>query len=225
LISARKTRSDFFRVLRRARARGDEESIHELRKTAARLRCFCETAGQGVVAADLRWFRRAASDLRDMDIVLDMEPPAALADWLRRERERKLTRFRRTLRRDRVDALRSELARLPDIRKRDARDAAEQTKARARERGAELGPGSEPHELHALRRALRRLRFQRQWIGRGTKRIEKLLDALGELNDLATARRLADQCPARAKLGAWRSELDAKIRAAAQRGADLWERH
>ena len=221
MASAKKMTTDLGRLLGRSRKSGDAKAIHDLRKTAARLRAYCELLGDEVLAGDLRWLRRSAADLRDIDVVLDLEPPAALAEWLREERSRRLRRFRRATRGTRSRALRAELARLPRLRRRRAKRGIARSEADARDCASGLGSKSPARDFHALRRALRRLRLRREWADRRTKEVERVLERLGELNDLARARRFAEECPARRSLAGWRGDLDKTITKASRKALAL----
>ena len=89
--------------------------------------------------------------------------------------------------------------------KRDIADIAEKLldrlDAKAMKRGRAVGPGAEAGELHPLRKSLKKLRYSVEFLQsiyrpkrtkRFLRRLKKLQDALGEINDAAMATRLAE---------------------------------
>ena len=89
--------------------------------------------------------------------------------------------------------------------KRDIKDVAEKLldrlDAKATKRGRAVGPDAEAAELHPLRKSLKKLRYSVEFLQslyrpKATKqflrRLKKLQDALGEINDAAMATRLAE---------------------------------
>ena len=89
--------------------------------------------------------------------------------------------------------------------KRDIKDVAEKLldrlDAKATKRGRAVGPDAEAAELHPLRKSLKKLRYSVEFLQslyrpkatkRFLRRLKKLQDALGEINDAAMATRLAE---------------------------------
>jgi inorganic triphosphatase YgiF len=89
--------------------------------------------------------------------------------------------------------------------KRDIKDVAEKLldrlDAKATKRGRAVGPDAEAAELHPLRKSLKKLHYSVEFLQslyrpkatkRFLRRLKKLQDALGEINDAAMATRLAE---------------------------------
>lgn len=172
----------------RARSAEDPSAVHGLRVTCARLEVFLRLARWSVLRGDLRWLRRAASSVRDLDVLLEGESTAParteFVDTLQRARETARVEFRSTLEHERCQALLEALENTPQVSVRAARPPFERLVERVRERGEQLTHAPQEFErFHALRRALRRLRYAREWLELDCAAIRALQDELGALND------------------------------------------
>ncbi|MGH7163237.1 MAG: CHAD domain-containing protein, partial [Planctomycetota bacterium] len=104
-------------------AREQPGGVHQLRVTAARLRVWLEMSGLRVLSDDVRWIRRAAAPVRDLDALLAGEWPEEFAQWLREERTRQRWGFLTALDGGRLKGLTLALALLPPVPRETARTA------------------------------------------------------------------------------------------------------
>jgi len=135
---------------------------------------------------DLRWLRRAAAPVRDLDVFLARDLPTGCASDARIERARRRRALSDALDDRRLAGLLEALSLLPPLPLAEARRARPRLRARLVERG---GSVATPEELHAFRRALRRYRYCLEWLGAETAPLKELQDALGASNDAAIALR------------------------------------
>src|SRR5207247_242569 len=89
---------------------------------AARLRAWFELGGRRMLVDDLRWLRRCAASLRNADVVLTLNPPEALANWLASTRPAQRLEFARVVRHPRFLGLRTGLVYLPQLDEEDAEE-------------------------------------------------------------------------------------------------------
>src|SRR5262245_36831735 len=148
----RRARRRFRRALRRCKRAPDEETLHELRILARRLRAYCHLVGEPEVDRELRWLVRKTNRLRDLDV-------AALGAKRGKRKIRAALKIERTavgktLRSARMRRLKRGLDRLPRLERKAARKWIDRLykKVSRREQNGEAEA-----DLHALRRALREL--------------------------------------------------------------------
>lgn len=187
-----------------ARSGRDPEFLHQLRVGTRRLRAALRTSrglwrhgDASVLRRRLRALSRASGPARDWDVIAARRGAAWPAGARARHEAAR-------------DALRRSLAELPALplpRARAgarralqpfAREALSRLDRRIRRRLAQRGWG-DSRQLHALRRRLRRLRYACEFLagafpardaGPIVAALKSLQDLLGELNDIAIARRL-----------------------------------
>jgi CHAD domain-containing protein len=200
------------------------ETVHRVRSSASRLTAFLDLGGRRALRDDLRWLRRRAAPVRDADVTLARGVPAPLASWLVSQRAEGCADLRGALRRDRFAALCGAMEELKPLAESDARDGLRRIERRVRRRGAVVTDDASPERIHRLRRALRRLRNAREWMGVSSPDLQPALDALGELNDTCTVLRLAEFCPARSDLGAFVEETVSRVTRDRVRALDAWRR-
>ncbi len=166
----------------------DPLAVHGLRVACARLEVYLRLAHWNVLRGDLRWLRRAASGVRDLDVLLADERAGQSAPefvaTLRTARESERAGFANVLEHERCRALLEALDALPEFSAQTARAPLELLTDRVRSRGELMLRSPDDFErFHALRRALRRLRYAREWLGLDCTAIRALQDELGALND------------------------------------------
>jgi CHAD domain-containing protein len=221
-------------------ARGDAESLHQMRVALRRLRtalgAFKRLLPRAVLEpqiAEIRWLARALGEARDWDVfgasilepalaghprrhaLLAMNRAAARLGARARENARRAARSPRCARLLRsLDTFAREewTAQLAPAGRRAraaavlplARDALERRWRRVRKRGRRLAH-LDAAALHRLRVAVKRLRytalafaplFAARRTGAILRDLEAMQDALGGLNDCATAARLASKARA-----------------------------
>lgn len=169
-----------------ARATGDANAVHELRSATRRLDAWLRLGGRRALRDDLRWLRREAAAVRDLDIALEAEAPEAHRAWLKERRESQRLALRASLDGARWSAIASALPLVPPLDPREAKARLRGLAARALARAKRFERTPEdPAKLHDLRRALRVLRYAHGWLGREPKLFTRLQDALGAVGDAA----------------------------------------
>jgi CHAD domain-containing protein len=212
-----------------ARAGRDREGVHGLRVACARLDVFLRFVGWRALRDDLRWLRRAASNVRDFDVLLERELPAPFRAHLEAAREPAQRAFAQVLDHERCAALLEALEHAPPSTRKQARLATAELRARLVKRGerAERAKGAQGaqgavDELHALRRALRRLRYAYEWLGSDSKPVRKLQDELGALNDAVIALRYLDESQAHRGAEEYRARLEGEVAQRARTSLEAW---
>lgn len=206
-----------------AREGSDPEGVHQVRVAAGRLRVWLELAGREVPDDDLRWLRKRADAVRDLDVLLEEDPPEAWAAWLRGERERAREPWLETFEHPRLAGLLAALESLPPIPVERAAEGLGALVRRVVRRGrrARRREASDAR-LHDLRRALRRLRYGLDWLGRSEPVVKELQQAFGRVNDLSVTREWLERSPATAALNGFADELAADHRRARGEAQALW---
>ncbi len=211
-----------------ARATGDAEAVHELRSATRRLDAWLRLGGRRALRDDLRWLRREAAAVRDLDIALEAEAPALHLDWLRARREVQRLALRASLDGPRWSAIASALPLVPPVEDPTARAQLAGLAARALERTKRFHRApSDPAKMHDLRRSLRVLRYAQGFLGREPKLFSRLQDALGAVGDAAVrlswlAVHKEEVAPRAAGLAAHREALDAALGQAATTAAEVY---
>jgi CHAD domain-containing protein len=201
----------------------DPEGVHQLRVACARLATWLHLARVHVLRDDLRWLRKQASAVRDLDVLLGADPPQEVSMYLHVERERARRELERTLDDPRMHAMLAAFALLPAVPRERARERELDLLRRAEKRGERAMRANAPIEdLHALRRAVRRLRYAREWLGQPVKALKEMQDTLGELNDCATQLRLIAECPPSAPRDAMSARLETALAKAREQTRERW---
>lgn len=208
------------------RSGGDPEGVHRLRVALARLDVWLMLGGWRVLRSDVRWLRHQAAAVRDLDVGLAQSPPTAVARRLLAQRADAQRAMLVAIDSPRARSLMSALATLPRPSRVASRRVVATLAVKAQERGRRAT--ERPHDLaaiHALRRAVRRLRFALEWTGRGCKALVALHEALGRIGDRVAALKAFKglrQPPSRAR--AWRRTLQHALRTKTRRAMTLWRR-
>lgn len=215
-ISLQPRRAELAAALSDARIAPDVAAIHRLRVAAARCDVWLRMAGWNVLRSDLRRIRRAAGEVRELDLLRNLELPLALATWAESEHRDASAALAVILEEKRTLALLEALAVLPPLPRSAAtrfmeRELEHLLRLRERALRADASAG----DLHATRRALRRMRFAGEWLGRKRDPPKRLLRDLGHLNDVVVAiarvRNAPDREPSRDLLAAWSIEAKRRI--------------
>lgn len=191
LLPATTWLDDLARQIERAGADVDPEAVHRLRVAAGRLSVWLELGARRSLRDDLRWLRRSASVVRDLDVISAHEAGvqsggARWAETLRRERADAAAALRATLATPRVGALVAALSFVPDPDAVCVRSCLQRLKRRVERAGDRLDdPEDREAALHRLRRRVRRLRYALEWMGADAKDLRALQEHLGDLNNLA----------------------------------------
>ena len=208
-----------------ARVGRDPEGVHQVRVASRRLGVFLRLRGQRALGDDLRWLRTQAGSLRDIDVLLDQELPPPLATWLAEERRLARASLGAALTSARLAALLAALALQPPVPRAVARAHLPGLARAALVRGAALesSPAS-PLALHALRRALRRLRYGAEWLRLPVDELRASQERLGAVNDLALLLRHVHACPQARGLADWGAGKKAELEGLRQQARAAWPR-
>jgi CHAD domain-containing protein len=168
-----------------------------VRVAGRRLRVLLELGRRRALVDDLRWLVRSLGPARDLDVLREALPPAnpRFDAWLTRLAARARADARAALTSPRFEGLLAALRVLPPVDEAVARcglDAVSKKVRRQLDRlvGARLEPGQLAVAVHALRRALRRLRYAADWLNERADGLGHLQDALGAVCDLGALARL-----------------------------------
>ena len=204
----------------------DADAVHRLRVATGRLITWLDLDGRRALQDDLRWLRDAAGAVRDRDVLLLTSIPIGLRSRLRRERRQARDTLALVAGSERVAALLRALALSGAVPLPRARRALSALAPRAVRRGAPLAAAAgrpvsaaDIVAIHAARRALRRVRYALDWLGRPSSRVAACQEALGALNDASVALDLADGLRG---ADAWRSAKAARLPSLATEAIDAW---
>ncbi|MFW5920468.1 MAG: CHAD domain-containing protein [Polyangiales bacterium] len=207
-----------------AREGRDPEGVHQLRVVSRRLRVFLELSGMRVLEDDLRWFRDAAQQARDIDVVQQSSPPEPFGSWLETQRAPARRRMLEALDDPRAKGLLEALSLLPPGDEATARRAMAEIAEKVKKRAAVLyDEHAELEDLHRLRRGVRRLRYALEWLDENAKPVKKVQDALGELGDVRATFELLDEFPRASELEAYRRELWEHALGCRGRALEAWQ--
>lgn len=164
----------------------DPEGVHQVRVAGRRLRVYLDLLGWRVLRDDLRRLVQGAGRVRDLEVALSLpgELPPGLRGFL--EGELRLARgvLPALLASPWAEALLRALVALPPLEDKRAREVLGRLEAQAHRRWRVLAREPTPEALHAYRRALRRVRYAKEFLGLPAKREKALQEALGGLQDL-----------------------------------------
>ncbi len=168
------------------------EAVHEVRVTGRRLRAFLMLGGHHVLVDDLRWLVGSLGRLRDLDVALELPvaAPGPFQAWLVAERSAEAQEAARLLARPRVEALVMALGRVPRVSKRRAHRALARLDAKLIEAQETAGRDVTIDRLHELRKAVRRTRYAREWLGEDESALQRTQALVGEACDLKLLERL-----------------------------------
>jgi CHAD domain-containing protein len=176
------------RAVAAARQRSDAEATHALRVCLARVRTWLWLGGHAALDGDARWLRKSAGPLRDLDVKLEPSPPKARAASLRRQRPAARAALIDALAAPRTQAFLGALARLPPVPRKVAHQRLRQLARRALEaEDAVRWSTPELEAVHALRRAVRRVRYALESLGGKTGKLTDFQSALGDACDCLVA--------------------------------------
>lgn len=165
------------------------DAVHDVRVCCRRLDVFLRLGGHHVLRDDLRWLRASLGPLRDLDVIrsFGVSMNAATTRFLSTERRRLAAEARTLVRHPRTAALLRALAHLAPVSPKQARRAmARLAKKLEASKRAPTFAG-----LHDERRAVRRLRFAKEWVGLDATELRERQVVLGVPCDLDALRRFA----------------------------------
>ncbi|GAB4328218.1 MAG: hypothetical protein Kow0074_24010 [Candidatus Zixiibacteriota bacterium] len=207
-----------------AREGSDPEGVHQLRVATRRLDAWLVLAQMNILRDDLRWLRRRASAVRDLDVLLlEIKPPAPLSDWLQGLHDTARRELLVALEHPRYYGLITALEGLPPMAGSSARLVLPTVVRQVLRRGKAVENAHQDlQKLHRLRRGARRLRYCLEWLGMNTKPLKAVQRVLGEANDIAMTLRYLNQSPHRDSLSDYRINLENQLVKLAARSAEVW---
>lgn len=209
-----------------ARAGVDPEGVHQVRVATARLRVWLRLGRRRVLNDDLKWLRDHAASVRDLDVHLSRELPSSVELHLRTQRSGARGELLRALDHARVRGLLDALSLLPPLSRREAVPRVARLARAALRRGRYVvaHPRRLPG-LHALRRAVRRLRFALEWLGACPDPVIDLQDVLGTVGDCMVALAHLDLIPRGTRDGhAYRRRLERELARHVREARHEWHR-
>lgn len=208
-----------------ARAGSDPEGVHEVRIAAGRLEVWLRLAGLRVLRDDLRWLRSGASTLRELEVLIGSDAPEQWLAWLEERRALERRRLCAMLDSPRLHGLLAALPLLAPIHPAAAAERLHELVRRAVRRGERIE--ADPTDIdafHRLRKAVRRVRYAKEWLGEETRALHSLQSSLGELNDAAVALMLLEEYPEREALAEYRETLRARFEEQRKKSLKRWKR-
>jgi CHAD domain-containing protein len=195
----------------RLRERDDPETIHQVRVASRHLDAWLRLARLHVLRDDLRWLRRAAGAVRDVDVVmaLELDLTGGWSRWLRQLRRTRLQELTLALGSERAAALALALGALPALPRATAEASLRRLAGRALAAGdvLERAPDDVEH-FHALRRAVRILRYGLEWLDEKTGAFRRFQEVAGRASDRALALQTIDLFPEADALRAAQAAVD-----------------
>ncbi|MDT7919429.1 MAG: CHAD domain-containing protein [Meiothermus sp.] len=206
----------------------DPEGVHQVRVAVRRLRVWLRLAGMRVLEDDLAWLVRAAGEVRDLEVLLQHpDLPKAFRNWAASRLEQARAALVPLLDSPRLAGLLQALANLPPLDEEAAKARLKRFVRQAARKAEEWRNQDSIESLHALRRALRRLRYAREWLGLDSQDEKALQEIFGQVGDLSfTLRYLAafeaegSRVPA-----AYKRQLEAQLTEALEAARAAWHTH
>ena len=205
------------------RERSEPEDVHQLRVATRRLAAWLRLAGLHVLRDDLRWLRRVAGAVRDIDVVLEIEGDPTWTRWLRSERRVQHQALMGALATERTAGLLLALRSLPAVPRDEARERLQRLARRALEAGDDLEAApDDPERFHHLRRKVRTLRYGLEWLDEKTGAFREFQAVSGLAADRALSLRLLEVYPQVEELAARRRTLEAEYAERRHAALDTW---
>lgn len=206
----------------------DPEGVHQVRVAVRRLRVWLRLAGLRVLEDDLAWLVRSAGEVRDLEVLLlNNHLPEAFRRWAASRLKEARAAFVPLLDSPRLAGLLQALANLPPLDEAPAQTRLKRFVRQVERKAEEWQQEGGLERLHALRRALRRLRYAREWLGQDSQRIKQLQEVFGRVGDLSfTLRYLAAYEAAGGRgAAAYKRQLEAQLQGALEAAQEAWQAH
>lgn len=183
---------------------GDAKGVHQLRVSARRLRVWLSFKGHASLQKELSWLCGELAALRDVEIFSEVLTAAVEAALRARATQTAIE----ALESPRWAALREALEQVRAPKKARAKRACSKLALKLEKNRAAL-PSHDGAALHSLRRAVRRVRYAREWLGLDTAELAAEQDRLGAVCDLLALKAFAKS---------QRAEVPAQLTEAIARG-------
>lgn len=208
-----------------ARQGQDPEGVHQLRVASRRLRVWLRLAGMRVLEDDLAWLVGAAGEVRDLEVLLQRpDLPKAFRAWaglrLKQAREDLIP----LLDSPRLSGLLQALSYLPPLEEEWAQTRLKRFVRQVQRKAGAWHSQDSIESLHALRRALRRLRYAQEWLGQNSQTTKQLQAVFGQVGDLGfTLRYLSAYQSEGGRLPrAYKGRLEAQLAEALATAKQAW---
>ncbi|AWR87420.1 CHAD domain-containing protein [Meiothermus taiwanensis] len=206
----------------------DPEGVHQVRVAVRRLRVWLRLAGLRVLEDDLAWLVRAAGEVRDLEVLLQNNRlPKAFRRWAASRLKEARARFEPLLETPRLAGLLQALSNLPPLDTTLAQARLKRFFHQVEGKAEEWRYQESLESLHALRRALRRLRYAREWLGQESQPIKQLQEVFGRVGDLSFTLRYLATYESEGGRGAalYKKQLETQLRQALEAAREAWQAH
>ncbi len=195
-----------------------------MRVATRRLDTWLLLGGWRVYRDDLRWLRRKAAAVRDLDVLLLRKKlPRPLRATLTARKRELQAEFNVACDDPRLSALMVGIGVLPPIQAGEIRKPLWKLFEAVMDCGRTIENDSgDIDSFHRLRRALRRLRYGAELVGASTAPLRRLQEVLGNINDLAVALRCLDPFPREIVPARFRDGLDDELALSLPLARALW---
>ncbi|MDX2008164.1 MAG: CHAD domain-containing protein [Meiothermus sp.] len=167
-----------------ARSGNDPEGVHQVRVAVRRLRVWLELGGYKTLEPDLAWLVRGAGGVRDLEVLLGSpDLPKAFRGWAEGRLEEARGQLVPMLDSGRLEGVLQALDNLPALEPQAATKRLERFARRVGRRKSGWEREGSLESLHALRRALRGLRYAREWLELDTGAVKELQECFGQVGD------------------------------------------
>lgn len=203
----------------------DPEGVHQVRVAVRRLRVWLRLAGLRVLEDDLAWLVRAAGEVRDLEVLLlNNHLPKGFRRWAASRLQAARAHFEPLLETPRLAGLLQALSNLPPLDTTLAQTRLRRFVRQVERKAKEWQQEGSLEHLHALRRALRRLRYAREWLGQDSQPIKLLQEAFGRVGDLSfTLRYLAAyESEGGRGVAVYKRQLEAQLSQALEAAQQAW---
>ena len=201
----------------------DAEHVHELRVACARLSVWLDLGGWRTLRDDLRWLRRSAATVRDLDVVLHRFRGRIWATELEAQRSVGASDLLRVLGSPRAHGIVPAISVMPAVSEETALEHLAREQARTLRAGKRLRKREKDlAQVHRLRRAVRRLRYVLEWISDAPEDLASLQSDLGALNDLAITDRMLAGRAGEDGIAADRALVEQELEEQREKIEDTW---
>lgn len=211
-----------------AREGQDPEGVHQVRVAVRRLRVWLRLARMRMLEDDLAWLVRAAGQVRDLEVLLQHPNlPRAFRAWAELRLKQARTAFVPLLDSPRLAGLLTALAYLPPLDAKVAESRLPRFVQQVERRAQEWRSEDSIERLHALRRALRRLRYALEWLEQDSDTVKALQEIFGQVGDLSFTLNylVAFEAEGGRAPASYRKQLEAKLTQALEATKQAWNNH
>lgn len=205
------------------RERSRPEDVHQLRVATRRLATWLRLGGMHVLRDDLRWLRRVAGAVRDVDVVLEIEGDPSWSRWLGSERRARHHALASAVASERTAGLLAALRALAPVPREVARGRLARLAGKALLAGDDLAAApDDPERFHRLRRTVRVVRYGLEWLDQRSAGFREFQEVSGLAADRALSLRLLASYPDADALAARRAEIEREYADRRRAALEAW---